>query len=70
MRHSGSRKGQGGRKGKDDPVQLERPWPSGPGLLRKILRGFLENYSLSDEILEAAEKVFENYPKPQLLKSW
>jgi tryptophan synthase beta chain len=47
---------------------------SGHGLLDlgsydKYFTGALENYILSDEELEEAEKIFANYPKPQLLKS-
>lgn len=47
---------------------------SGHGLLDlgsydKYFTGVLENYALSDEVLAEAEKIFENYPKPQLLKS-
>jgi len=47
---------------------------SGHGLIDlvsydKYFSGDLRNYDLSDEELIEAEKVFENYPKPQLLKS-
>ncbi len=47
---------------------------SGHGLIDlgsydKYLSGSLQNYELSDEELLEAEKIFENYPKPQLIKS-
>ncbi|QTA79502.1 Tryptophan synthase, subunit beta [Desulfonema limicola] len=48
---------------------------SGHGLLDlgtydKFLSGSLHNFVLSDEELAKAEKIFENYPKPSLLKSF
>jgi tryptophan synthase beta chain len=47
---------------------------SGHGLLDlgsydKYFTGSLENYILSDDVLAESEKIFANYPKPQLLKS-
>jgi len=47
---------------------------SGHGLLDlsgydKYFSGQLKNFALSDEDIAESEKVFENYPKPQLLKS-
>ena len=47
---------------------------SGHGLLDlggydKYFAGELDNFSLSDDELVASEKVFEDFPKPQLLKS-
>ncbi len=47
---------------------------SGHGLIDlvaydKFFSGELENYVLSDEQIQESEKVFENFPKPQLLKS-
>jgi tryptophan synthase beta chain len=47
---------------------------SGHGLIDlgsydKYFSGGLVNYDLSDEDLKEAEKVFENYPKPQKMKS-
>ncbi|MFC1515447.1 TrpB-like pyridoxal phosphate-dependent enzyme [Thermodesulfobacteriota bacterium] len=47
---------------------------SGHGLIDlmaydKYFSGELEDYVLSDEQLQEAEKVFENHPKPQILKS-
>jgi tryptophan synthase beta chain len=47
---------------------------SGHGLLdlgayEKYFAGALQNFSLSDEYIEESEKVFKNFPKPQLLKS-
>ena len=47
---------------------------SGHGLIDlgsydKYFSGDLKNYDLSDQELLEAEKIFENYPKPQLLKS-
>jgi tryptophan synthase beta chain len=47
---------------------------SGHGLIDlgsydKYFSGDLKNYDLSDEELLEAEKIFENYPKPQLIKS-
>lgn len=47
---------------------------SGHGLIDlaaydKYFAGELYNFALSDEEIEASEKVFEDYPKPQLLKS-
>jgi tryptophan synthase beta chain len=48
---------------------------SGHGLIDlgsydKYFSGDLKNYVLEDEDLREAEKVFENYPKPQHLKSY
>ena len=47
---------------------------SGHGLLdlsayEKFLAGQLTNYILTDEEIERSEKIFENFPKPALLKS-
>jgi tryptophan synthase beta chain len=47
---------------------------SGHGLLdlgsyEKYYADELENFGLSDEDLQNSEKVFEDFPKPQLLKS-
>ena len=47
---------------------------SGHGLLdlsayEKFLSGQLTNYILTDEEIERSEKIFENFPKPALLKS-
>ncbi len=47
---------------------------SGHGLLdlatyEKFLAGRLTNYVLTDEEIERSEKIFENFPKPALLKS-
>jgi tryptophan synthase beta chain len=47
---------------------------SGHGLLDfsaydKYFSGSLQNFSLSDEEISQAEKVFADYPKPQLIKS-
>jgi tryptophan synthase beta chain len=47
---------------------------SGHGLIDlmaydKFFSGELVNYVLSDEEIQESEKVFENYPKPELLKS-
>ncbi|MBW1840705.1 MAG: TrpB-like pyridoxal phosphate-dependent enzyme [Deltaproteobacteria bacterium] len=47
---------------------------SGHGLIDlmaydKYFSGELEDYALSDEQLQESEKVFENHPKPQVLKS-
>jgi tryptophan synthase beta chain len=47
---------------------------SGHGLLdfsayEKYFSGNLVNFSLSDEEIEASEKIFENHPKPEILKS-
>ncbi|MFC1812565.1 TrpB-like pyridoxal phosphate-dependent enzyme [Thermodesulfobacteriota bacterium] len=47
---------------------------SGHGLIDlmaydKFFSGELVNYVLSDEEIQESEKVFENFPKPQLLKS-
>ena len=47
---------------------------SGHGLIDlsaydKYFAGELTNFALSDEELQESEKVFENFPKPQLLKS-
>ena len=47
---------------------------SGHGLIDlsaydKYLAGQLENFVLTDEEMQESEKIFEDYPKPQLLKS-
>ncbi|MDX9818330.1 MAG: TrpB-like pyridoxal-phosphate dependent enzyme, partial [Desulfococcus multivorans] len=47
---------------------------SGHGLLdltayEKFLSGQLTNYVLTDEEIERSERIFENFPKPTLLKS-
>ena len=47
---------------------------SGHGLLdlgsyEKYYANELENYGLPDAELEASEKVFEDFPKPEILKS-
>ena len=47
---------------------------SGHGLMDlmaydKFFSGELVNYVLSDEQIQESEKVFENFPKPELLKS-
>ena len=47
---------------------------SGHGLLdlsayEKFLSGQLTNFVLTDEEIERSEKIFENFPKPALLKS-
>ena len=47
---------------------------SGHGLLdltayEKLLAGELTNFALTDEEIEASEKIFENFPKPAILKS-
>jgi tryptophan synthase beta chain len=47
---------------------------SGHGLLdlmayEKYFSGELTNFELSDDEIEASEKVFENHPKPEVLKS-
>jgi len=48
---------------------------SGHGLLdltayEKFLSGQLTNYVLTDEEIERSERIFENFPKPALLKSY
>ena len=47
---------------------------SGHGLIDlvaydKYFAGELQNFALTDEELSASQKVFENFPKPELLKS-
>ena len=47
---------------------------SGHGLLDlaaydKYFAGKLKDYELTDKEINESKKVFENYPKPQLLKS-
>jgi tryptophan synthase beta chain len=47
---------------------------SGHGLIDlgsydKYFSGGLDNYALTDEEMLESEKVFENFPKPELLKS-